>query len=1648
MKKTILLVLVISVFLGMVPMSGAVAAPVKDGYTLVPALYGKTGVDVSSAFVLTTPAAVPLEDITASLSIDGQPPPDVSQKGEKEFTVTPAMELSQNTLYIFRLQRDGKADVTWAFQTAKKFQITSSYPQNSATNVPKNSGIEITFTDVGYTPIEKFFAISPHVEGKFEYHKNTAVFVPRALEYRTVYTVTIKAGIKLEGTNERLLSDYKFAFETEAEPDYSPPVRESQQYVYFNSYYAELPTIEAPAVIFRMYHSNNTPQPNPKINVYRFGSNDSAAEAVDAVLNTPGWSRFTIEDSFVSTSGMRSVMSFDAKDYYDSDNSVLSLPDKLSQGFYLIDAQLGQSRSQMIVQITDLPVQLISDNKQTLVWVNDIGTGRASADATVRDVRQGRSYKTDSNGIAVIDRPFATDGSDRLTVDSTNGKTCILFCVPYSSYYYGGYGFSGRGYIEAEAYWTALQLDRTIFKRDDTVMFFGFAQNRRNNEEIKYVTAVLTQRYSYGRYGISYGSSDDLHRQVVPVENGSYSDAIKLPNLESGSYCLSVYHGDIVLGSTYFRVEDYTKPPYKMEVSADKKAVFAGETVTFSTKAGFFEGTPVSNLDVFYSLYSYFLTTSGGGQGKTDKDGRIEVSQRIVPLAGAQGQASLTFSAEATLPEIGWTYRNSYVNVFVNDIDVDVQATRTKGNATLNVSVNTITLDRINDGTAQYYNDYLDKPVAGKSIQVEIYRVYYDKIARGSYYNFIEKRNIPTYSYERREVVISSFSITTDSAGEATRQFTVPDRDRESYFARIKCVDGNGRSITRDVYIGRDYLRYYLNAHSDAYFLDGARESYNVGEEVSLMLKRGTDTVEKGNFLFVAMQRGIQNYQAGKSRYTFNFARQHVPNIVVYAFYFDGYKYQSGHQMSESIIFDYSKNDLTLTAVTDKETYKPGDMCRIVVTAKDKDGNAKAANMNISIVDEALFALQEYSVFTLDSLYRTLSPGLRINIATHEFYVSPMFKGEGGESYVAASPAPLLSMDTARTYESDTYLREEFKDTAFFDTVRADANGEAVYSFRLPDNITSWRLTVSGISNDLYAGNSTRNIIVTNPMFLSYSLNDEFLTGDIPTIGVNAYGTGLTGGETVNFEVWDENKPDVKYTASGAAFERVNIPLWEMKNEGANALIIKATVSNGMSDAVKHQYQVLRTYREIDEAVYYDVTAKTVFAVGSGGLTNITFTDRSRGQFLWQLLNMRYAYGDRVEKMLVRREVDNILEEYFPDLKLHGTKGKFDLKPYQREDGGMAILPHAGSDLETTVKILPYIKGDADINALISYLYGIYEMDNADNKMCALYGLALLREPVLLDLDNYALLDRLSVRDAVYIALGYYALGETETASGLYDRRVAPYLEKITPYYRVNTGTDRDDILEATAAANLLATKLEKPERDGLYQYCISNYTTDVLINIEKLSHIEHEIAKRTNVSGSITYTLFGEQYTRALRSGGCYTVRIPAQSINEFKLIEVTGDVGAVSTYKKPMTEIGKPDGDITVRRRYYKENGPDTSTNTFEQGDLVRVQIWIDYTAKAINGSYSVTDYLPAGLEYVDNSAKIGGTSGFGYGFYRYCTVEGQKVTFYDYNGRFNKGYLYYYYARVINPGTFKAEGPFVQNLTAKDYYTAGEDSTVVIR
>ena len=1666
----------------------------RGDFILAPTNTGLTGIDTLSSFVLRTPEGY--ETSFPVISIDGQPQPVITREDGNTFIVTPVIPLTANDLFVFRVVADD-GDITWVFQTAQQFEITSTLPRNQSTNVPVRTGIEISFSFGEASDIADYFKIYPHVEGRFIFRNSTVIFMPASpLSHGQVYTVTVQAGLGLPGISDTITKDYVFSFETEPDSDSAWKARHTS--VYFNSPLVEFPSFAAPSVSFWLSYDRNRPRPPVDIDVYRIDDRAQAIDATNRLASIPNWTYIPYESRFVDVSGLTKVHS---ARYTGSQNDnwwgeEYTLPNSLPPGFYVLSAATSDdTSSQMIIQITDLAVQIIADNDRALVWVNDMTTGMPVSGATVYDPIGGKTYKTTEYGIAVVERMISVN--EHLIISAADGKESVVFAHAGAlQYFYMGrvwsqwdsWGFNPWSGSTADSnYWTALQLDRTLFQRSDTVSLWGFVENRRQNENITHVTAVLTE-HSWWWYETE---RDTLLRANIPVVNGAYNSEILLPYLDPGSYELAVYHGDVLLSSVYFSVMDYVKPPYQLNVSKDKTAIFAGEEVIFTARTEFFEGTAVPDLDISYSLWGWNLEVpSSGGNKRTNLEGLVELTVKPTVTEEnrsrwnrVQGETNLQFMAEATLPEIGWTNEWADVRVFINDIDVQAQVSRTGRNASLSVDVFNITLDRLNDGTAEHWGDYLGAPKAGQKISVEIVELWWERIQDGQRYDYVTRQVMPAYRYEQRERVLERFEVTTGLNGSVEKSFFVPDTDMRSYQARLTTTDGNGRKIEHDVYIGRDYSRFFDSAGSEYPFLDGANpEGYDLGDRVELTIMSGTEPVTQGNFLFVLVQDGIMSYHIGKNTLSFTFGEKNVPNTQVYAYLFNGHTYHTSGYLTQRLRYNALLRNLNIEVTTDRETYKPGDTVTITVSATDDNGKPKAANVNISLVDEALFALMDYSVDTLAMLYRNVSDTIRISMASHRTFISGGIEQDGvlreamgGTSAGGGAPAPSAAPMAADASEpesaagggSETRIRERFEDTAKFMSLRTDERGSATYTFQLPDNITSWRVTASGISDDLYAGNSVGNVRVTLPMFLHYTLGSTFLVGDGPYLGLNAYGTSLSGGEKVLFEVWREDSPEDVRTATGVSFERVNIPIWEMTEEGFGDIVIRATVDNGYSDAVRHSYQVLDSYRQVDVARFYEVTPDTVFDTNASGLTNITFTDRGRGLFLGDLLSLRYVWrnGARLEGLVAQREATRLIEANFPEVKLYGGGVSLDIADYQTENGGIAILPYSGPDLRTTVALIPFIKDEVNQVSLKSYLRGILSGASADDVAMALYGLALLREPVLLDLLAFAKLPGLSVRNTAYIAMGLHVIGETFAAREIYMSSIAPHIEELTPYYRVNSGTTRAAILDVTSITALLAARLGMPEAMGLHEYTVAHsfdnynrfdpYRSDafLLMNIERLLFITAEIGNRAGAEASITYTLFGETITRDLGHGGQFVLRIPAQSMHEFKLVSTTGQVGAVSVVRVPMHELEAAGNatstgrDVVVRREFFK-SGSNVRATTFNQGDLIRVQITVDYSAVAMSGSYVITDFLPAGLTHVSGSARVGDDVAMRQGWWAFARTEGQRITFYDYNGQYNRVHTYYYYARVISPGTFKAEGTLVQSVGAGEYMTSGPDTMLTVR
>ncbi|MCL2197720.1 MAG: hypothetical protein FWB80_02245, partial [Defluviitaleaceae bacterium] len=966
----------------------------RGGFILAPTMLGARGIDTLSSFVLRSPDDFGVGE--PLISIAGQPAPTILREDNRTFVITPAVPLTPNSVYVFTLGREDGEDISWAFQTDVLLEITGTLPRNQAVNVPVRTGIEITFS-FGSNDISEDFSIYPHVDGNFIRRDNTSIFVPRTpLAYGTIYTVRVR-GIE-------------FSFETEPEPG----VRLRDRWdvsVQFSNVYVEFPSFAAPVVHFWLSHSRQHDRMRPAIdmNIYRFNDLDGAISAVNRLAGAPFWSHFAAGLYVVDTSVLTRVSSDTITERQDGDhwNESYTLP-YLPVGFYVLNAVVGgEISSQIILQITDTAVQVIADESRALVWVNDMHTGAAAAAARVT-VGDELFVATDY-GIAVVERDVAI-GSHILV--EVNGMESVVFAHHGGFQHFWGWfdwgvwdddfgwggGFARRPlpgmshHSSNNQYWTALQLDRTLFQRNDTVNLWGFVQNRRNPQtEINHVTAVLTeQRWWWWDYdGVG---NDTLLRQNIPVMYGSYNAEINLPHLSPGSYEIAVFHGDVLLSSIFFSVMDYVTPPYRMVVSADRAAAFVGEEITFTASTQFFEGTPVPDLSITHDFWTWELTPLPGGRrtAVTDSEGNITVTAETRAAdSRVQGERHLTFAAEATLPEIGWVHQTADVRVFVNDIHTRPRAFRDGADATLSIETHSIDLTRLNDGSADGWSDFLGEPTLGQVFNVQIYEVWWEPVRSGQFYCHVTRELVNRYRHVRRQAHLQNFSMTSGADGVASHDFTVPNTERRSYEARITTTDGNGRNIRHTVFIGRNFESFFQRADDDRIFLYGGNnEGYNIGDRVELTIMRGTEPVTTGNFLFVVVQGGIMSYHIGSNPLELEFTERHVPNAQVFAYHFNGHIFNSGGQMSHRLRFNPTEREILISVETCSEAYRPGDTPTFTVTTTDLNGNPIAANVNISLVDEALFALMDYNVDTLGMLYGNVRDELRFSLATHVTFVS------------------------------------------------------------------------------------------------------------------------------------------------------------------------------------------------------------------------------------------------------------------------------------------------------------------------------------------------------------------------------------------------------------------------------------------------------------------------------------------------------------------------------------------------------------------------------------------------------------------------------------------------------------------------------------
>src|SRR3990172_5457625 len=184
--------------------------------TLTATKVARAGVAPDTAFTL---ASIGADDPQAlARTIEVTPAVDFAITAgpvDRTATLRPTGALLPGQLYRFTLRApDGTISGSWAFQAQSPLRVVTTLPYDGATDVPVTTGIELTFDQDGTGDAASHFSIEPAVNGRFEQHGRTFVFVPERLEPATLYTVTLGRGVRLEGSDQALEEDVVVRFET------------------------------------------------------------------------------------------------------------------------------------------------------------------------------------------------------------------------------------------------------------------------------------------------------------------------------------------------------------------------------------------------------------------------------------------------------------------------------------------------------------------------------------------------------------------------------------------------------------------------------------------------------------------------------------------------------------------------------------------------------------------------------------------------------------------------------------------------------------------------------------------------------------------------------------------------------------------------------------------------------------------------------------------------------------------------------------------------------------------------------------------------------------------------------------------------------------------------------------------------------------------------------------------------------------------------------------------------------------------------------------------------------------------------------------------------------------------------------------------
>jgi len=1624
-------------------------AHAADAFTMAVESQDRAGADPATAFIVSSNLAVSADELRAHLKIvpppedatvSVPPPVTVEDLGAGRFRVKPAEDLAPGKVYSLKLatavkKSDGSLvarEFSWAVQTKPVFRVISSVPADRATYVPDTTGIEFTLSSEGWQDPSPFFSIDPKVSGRFEARGRSLIFIPdKPLQPGRIYTVKLAKGLKLEGSDRALEEDRVIRFEVAP----SRPAGEAAKpsLMPMNDLNEAAPGKD---IYLPVYWQSGSGLGDVNVTGYSL----SQAQAEQFLADYSKIPEFAIETRKRGDvlKGYAKQKAFEAKGKLEEQeySMFLHLPDGVARGWYILKLQpAGGEATYTFLESTNVATYAISDKQTTVIWAMNIGTSRPLSNLRVR--YSNVDVRTDQDGLARFQTPdeiLATTTDASVIVTVGEGDLVSLLRLASQNADPWRYGWYNGGLTNDKTV-SYLYPDRPLYRTTDKLFAYGLVQDRATKQAQGKITLELTRG---GLYDWWTGDAKVYKRVDVQTDDrGFFKAALDWTQLAPAYYTLNLKRDGELVATRTFEIRDFIKPAYTVDVSLRRNTVYAGEDIEGEVLVKFFDGTPVAGLKVNLDPQGYgAIDGLGAAQSLvTDTDGRasfkIPTKAWDCRYQDCQKSTGITVNASPSEGEEAQIRGSAWVTVWRSHIALEAQPQMKGDIATLKFRVRRVQLER---AVNSLDGDVLGDPVPNTKVTGKIVERRWVKTETGTHYDFIEKIVVPTYTYELKETDVAVVDLTTGADGWAQTDFKMSDA--VSYRVKVSAKDERGVEDFATSYFAKGWWSSWAeSAPSD----DGTitleptvplqnRAGYRLGETVDLSFKRGNQPLrdsDNPNYLYIQSHLGLRAMQVtNKSKYSFTFDEGLVPNLTVRGVVFIGGGFL---ERQTTVDFDSEQRRLKVVITPNQTSYAPGAKAKFHVTAKDKDGKGAAgARLALGLVDEALYAAANDQSLEdpLPAIYSWVSDGVVFTQTSHFANKLEAARMMGGAESGGGG---------------GDVIRRNFKDTAAFETLTLDANGEGDIEVALPDNLTSWRATAVVVTPDWYAGSERISVPVTKPVFVDVVVPQFLLDKDKPVFKLRAFGVGLRAGDDIEYTIdaptLGLNGEKVKGKAGEATYVQPTV-----LPAGDHALIIRVSAKGGQ-DALEKRLTVVATRFTRSELTQTELGPGVGLPdPGQSREIEVSFLPKTRAQYLWRTSNLANPWSQRLEARFAGRLAQDLLRTQFNKKVEMPVES---LTRYQKPDGGLSLLPYSSSDVELTSKVALTDASPFDRTAMVGYFVDLLSRQgiSREEQVRAVAGLAALGQPVLNQLRDLSALKDLNWHERLSVIRGLDAAGDREAARVLLNEFLKKAQEQ-DGQMQIRVADDKRSIIEATAETAVIAASLADPAATKLDAWLDRNWDEDAMTDLDRIAYLLRAVPAAIGGDVAVSYTFGDKEETIKLTDGNPQYLTLTADEIRKFRVTKVDGP--AVALFSRLVQAKPAQSQDVVLDRLYFKNDHQ--AMVDLKETDTVTVNLEPRWQKTAPDGCYTLRDFLPAGLAPV-----VGMSSDAWYDKPWYpAAIDGNTVSFVVCKPSDMSKPIQpiTYKARVVARGTYEAESAVMQSMDAPSVAALTEMQTVTIR